>query len=133
MFKSKKSISALIATILLIVVAVALIAIILTWGKSFTNENLSAANNLLNAPPSDAQYYLSIANGINGRFLVTYNPPSTYQNQNISITRFRLLESTNIIDLATPVDINAGDTQALDLGIITTPFDLVLYLEDIQS
>jgi len=130
MFKSKKSISALIATILLIVVAVALIAIILTWGKSFTNENLSAANNLLNAPPSDAQYYLSIANGINGRFLVTYNPPSTYQNQNISITRFRLLESTNIIDLATPVDINAGDTQALDLGIITTPFDLVLYLED---
>ena len=130
MFKNKKSVSALIATILLIVVAVALIAIILTWGKSFTNTNLSTANNLLNAPPSDAQYYLSIANGINGRFLVTYNPPSSYQNQNISITRFRLLESTNIIDLATPVDINAGDTQALDLGIITTPFDLVLYLED---
>jgi flagellin-like protein len=38
MLKNKKSVSALIATILLIVVAVALIAIILTWGKSFTNE-----------------------------------------------------------------------------------------------
>jgi len=129
-YKKNKGVSALIATVLLIVVAVALIAIILTWGKSFTNENLNTTNNLLNAPPSDAQYYLSIANGINGRFLATYNPPSTYQNQNISITRFRLLESTNIIDLATQVDINAGETQALDLGIITTPFDLVLYLED---
>ena len=130
MFRNKKSVSALIATILLIVVAVALIAIILTWGKSFTNENLSTANNLLNASPSDAQYYLEIEDGLNGRFLAKYNPPSNYQNQSITITRFRLLESTNIIELATSVDINAGDTQALDLGIITTPFDLVLYLDN---
>jgi archaellum component FlaG (FlaF/FlaG flagellin family) len=39
--KNKKGVSALIATILLIVVAVALIAIILTWGKSFTTGSLS--------------------------------------------------------------------------------------------
>jgi len=36
-----KSVSALIATILLIVVAVALIAIILTWGKGFTINYVS--------------------------------------------------------------------------------------------
>ena len=38
---NRKGVSALIATILIIVVAVALIAIILTWGKSFTTGNLS--------------------------------------------------------------------------------------------
>jgi len=38
---NKKGVSALIATILIIVVAVALIAIILTWGKSFTTGSLS--------------------------------------------------------------------------------------------
>jgi len=38
---NRKGVSALIATILLIVVAVALIAIILTWGKSFTTGSLS--------------------------------------------------------------------------------------------
>jgi flagellin-like protein len=41
MKKIKKAISPLIATILLIVVAVALIAIVIAWGKSFTTDNLS--------------------------------------------------------------------------------------------
>jgi len=126
----KKSVSALIATILLIVVAVALIAIILTWGKSFTTTNLNKTNNLLNAPASDAQYYLVIENGLNGRFLAKYHPPSNYSNQSIRITRYRLFDSTNIMNFSSPIDINAGDTQALDMGIITTPFDIVLYLDD---
>ncbi len=41
MNKLKKAISPLIATILLIVVAVALIAIVIAWGKSFTTDSLS--------------------------------------------------------------------------------------------
>jgi flagellin-like protein len=41
MKKIKKAISPLIATILLIVVAVALIAIVIAWGKSFTTDSLS--------------------------------------------------------------------------------------------
>jgi len=39
--KNVFSVSALIATILLIVITVALIAILLTWGKDFTNTKLS--------------------------------------------------------------------------------------------
>jgi len=125
-----KSVSALIATILLIVVAVALIAIILTWGKSFTNTNLTNTNDLLNAPASDSQYYLTIEDGLNGRYLVKYNPPISFYKRSITITRYRQLSNNNIIDLATPIDINSGDTKALDLGIIHSPFDLVLYLDD---
>ena len=125
-----KSVSALIATILLIVVAVALIAIILTWGKSFTNTNLTNTNDLLNAPASDSQYYLTIEDGLNGRYLVKYNPPISFYKRSITITKYRQLSNNNIIDLATPIDINSGDTKALDLGIIHSPFDLVLYLDD---
>jgi len=39
-FKNKKAISGLIAIILLVVVCVALIVIILSWGKGFTNDSL---------------------------------------------------------------------------------------------
>ena len=42
--KFKKSISPLIATILLVVVAVAVIGIIVLWGKGFTTDNLTLAS-----------------------------------------------------------------------------------------
>ncbi len=128
--KNQKSVSALIATILLVVIAVALIAVILTWGKSFTNTNLTKTNNLLNAPTSDAQYYLTIEDGLNGRYLVKYNPPLSFYKKSITITRYRLFDYNNIINFNTPIDINAGQTQALDLGITHSSFDLVLYLDD---
>jgi len=126
----KKSVSALIATILLIVVAVGLIAIILTWGKSFTNTNLTNTNDLLNASASDAQYYLTIEDGLNGRYLAKYNPPMSFDKKSITITRYRLFDYNNIIDFNVPIDINAGNTNALDMGIINSSFDLVLYLDD---
>ncbi len=47
--KMKKAISPLIATILLIVVAVALIAIVVAWGKSFTTSSLSDTSDIVNA------------------------------------------------------------------------------------
>lgn len=42
----KKAISPLIATILLIVVAVILVTIILTWGKNFATESLASAGDI---------------------------------------------------------------------------------------
>ncbi|NCP72303.1 hypothetical protein GW835_02840 [archaeon] len=44
--KKRKAISPLIATILLVVVAVAIIGIVLSWGKGFTNTTLSSADNV---------------------------------------------------------------------------------------
>jgi hypothetical protein len=40
----KRSVSPLIATILLIVVSVILVTVVLTWGKSFTDDNLNKTN-----------------------------------------------------------------------------------------
>ena len=57
--KFKKSVSALIATILLIVVAVALIAIILTWGKSFTTDSLADTTNTIDTSCTGAAITIS--------------------------------------------------------------------------
>jgi len=43
----KKAIEPLIATILLIVIAVILVVIVLAWGKNFSTEGLHKANNLV--------------------------------------------------------------------------------------
>jgi len=56
---NKKGVSALIATILIIVVAVALIAIILTWGKSFTTKNLSDTGGAIDLTCTGAAIALS--------------------------------------------------------------------------
>ncbi len=56
---NRKSVSALIATILLIVVAVALIAIILTWGKSFTTDSLADTANVVDTSCTGAAITLS--------------------------------------------------------------------------
>ena len=57
--KFKKGVSALIATILLIVVAVALIAIILTWGKSFTTGSLSDTSSAIDLSCTGAAITIS--------------------------------------------------------------------------
>ncbi|MDD4049511.1 MAG: hypothetical protein PHX47_00710 [Candidatus ainarchaeum sp.] len=57
--KLKKAISPLIATILLIVVAVALIAIVVAWGKSFTTDSLSDATGVVDTSCMGAAIQLS--------------------------------------------------------------------------
>jgi flagellin-like protein len=57
--KFKKAISPLIATILLIVVAVALIAIVVAWGKSFTTDSLSDATGVVDTSCMGAAIQLS--------------------------------------------------------------------------
>jgi flagellin-like protein len=51
LFKPKiqiqKGVSPLIATILLIVVAVILVTVVLTWGKSYLNDSIAATTDIL--------------------------------------------------------------------------------------
>lgn len=58
----KKAVSPLIATILLIVVAVALIAIVVAWGKSFTTDSLADASNVVGKECIGAAIQLSNCN-----------------------------------------------------------------------
>ena len=50
----KKAIEPIVATILLVVVAVILVTIVLAWGKNFTTGGLNEANNLTNDSCSNA-------------------------------------------------------------------------------
>ena len=56
----RKAISPLIATILLVVVAVALIAIVLTWGKTFTQDSLAETTDIIDSSCSGA--HLNVSN-----------------------------------------------------------------------
>jgi archaellum component FlaG (FlaF/FlaG flagellin family) len=58
MFK-KKALEPLIATILLIVVAVILVTIVLAWGKNFSTEGLNKTNDVLNDDCAGAQLAIS--------------------------------------------------------------------------
>jgi lipopolysaccharide export LptBFGC system permease protein LptF len=58
----KKSLSPLIATILLIVVSVILITVVLTWGSSFAKENLNKATSTVDFKESDLSSFLTITN-----------------------------------------------------------------------
>lgn len=126
---TKKSISPLIATILLVVVAVALIALVLTWGKDFTNESLSETNTLENFNESDIGLYLTIEDGINGRYFVMYRPPPTFTKDPFTVTHYSLID-TEPIPLEPPVTVKPNSKTPLDLGIVDKELDLVLYLEN---
>ena len=76
----KKAISPLIATVLLIVVAVALIAIVLSWGKSFTTSGLSETGNVVDTTCTGATLTISSCTVDSSSNLVFYvtNNSSTY-------------------------------------------------------
>jgi len=131
MFKKKnKSVSALIATILLIVVAVALIAIILTWGKSFTTKSISEVSTFKDA--SDT-YLIKPVKLVNGSLI--FKNISTV-NDDINIIGYKIIASdpdTNgdIQYLDTPIILSQGSQDGIR---ITTPtdktFTVQLYTSD---
>jgi len=77
---NKKAISPLIATILLIVVAVALIAIVLTWGKSFTQDSLAETTDIVDTACAGAAIQVSDCSISNDNLMVFYvrNIGTTY-------------------------------------------------------
>jgi len=128
--KSSKSVSALIATILLIVVAVALIAIILTWGKNYTTNSISKVDTFKDA--SDV-YFIKPVKLVNGS-LIFKNISTTIED--INIIGYKIIAddpdtNTEIQYLDTPVILGKGDQGRI---IITSPtdrtFTVQLYTSD---
>ena len=128
--QTKKSLSPLITTILLIIVTFALIGIILSWGKNFTLGSLSQTDNIASYKPSDAGMFVTINKGLNGRFIVDYNPPTGTGLGDLNIVGYSL-NTYPQVPLDPPVVISPNSSQALDLGIVdTNKFTVVLYLSD---
>jgi len=128
--KKRKAISPLIATILLIVVAVAIIAIIVSWGKGFTNDSLSKASGLEIYTESETSFYLQVKNSINGRTVVQYNPPYNSPHTSLTITGYSLHGNPNINPIDPPITITANQTAVIDHGILFPELNLVLYLDN---
>ena len=93
---TKKSVSALIATILLIVVAVALIAIILTWGKSFTTDSLADTANIVDTSCTGAAITISDCqiDADNNLVFFVKNIGSTYSFLTADAFTFDLTDNT---------------------------------------
>ena len=100
-----KAISPIVATILLIVVAVILVTIVLSWGKEFSTKSVSTTNSLINYDVlSDKQSFLRFVDSKNGMYTFDYYPPNT-GNVNFKVVGYSLLGYNDYIPLEPEVDI----------------------------
>jgi len=98
--KIKKAVSPLIATILLIVVAVVLITIVLSWGKSFTQSGLDKTGAITNDSCQGAAISISgckIASDSNIEFFVT-NISSSYSFLSTDTFQVDMVDNSNNVD-----------------------------------
>ncbi len=109
---SKKAVSPLIATILLIVVAVILVAVVLTWGRDFATDALADADGMAGGACNEAIGTLAIDScSVDGNVLsmILRNRSGSY----VHSTGFDAdLSSGN--DLISVTDLNSGGS-ALEL------------------
>jgi len=129
--QNKSSVSALIATILLIVVAVALIVILLTWGKSFTTNSISEVDTFKDA---SSTYFIKPVQLVNGSLI--FKNISTTQDD-ITITGYKIIASdpdTNqeIQYLDTPIVLSQGSQNGIKIPLLPTDktFTVQLYTSD---
>ena len=137
---NKKSISPLIATVLLIVVAVGLILIILNWGKSFTHESVKTIN-YASFSESDLDGYIFVkkifesTDGTDSRLILDNRD----KVKDANIIAYKILDldpsKSDITDIYyeydEPVLLQHGHSK--DLNVICFPsneFDIEFYTSD---
>jgi hypothetical protein len=136
-FRSK-SVSPLIASILLIVVSVIFVVIFLTWSQSFTNEELNKQSNLNDLELSDAEHYIYPKTFSNGLMQFNYSPPANLGTKDIVIAKYKILydnTETDIITLNSSYTLKQG-LNVLNLSLFTDQnipsrkFTIILETED---
>jgi len=126
-----KALEPLIATILLIVVAVILVTIILTWGKDFTTTSVNKSNSLINHDIlSDKQPFIRFEKAENGMYFFDFYPPNN-QDINFTIVGYSLIGYNDYIPLEPEYTITHAGKFMLPLGIIDEDrFTIGLLLDD---
>jgi FlaG/FlaF family flagellin (archaellin) len=138
-YKKIKAISPLIATILLIVVAVAIIGIIVSWGKGFTTDSLQEVTSVTDLKTNDATSFIFRPELKGDLLTFTYSPPSNLQNKTIDINAYTVVGSDNIKYLSSPVTLKEGTVgitgvniasydvsgRQVDLVLITTKNEII--------
>lgn len=94
---TKKGLSPLISSILLIVVAVVLVTLILTWGKESTTSNLEKTDDFGDLKTSDASYFIYLKEFSNGLLQFNYSPPNNLP-KDIKIIKYKILYDGNETD-----------------------------------
>ena len=126
-----KALEPLIASILLIVVAVILVTIVLTWGKNFTTQSVSQTTGLINHDIlSDKQSFMKFVEAKNGMYTFDYYPPNT-GNVNFKVVGYSLLGYNDYIPLEPEKEIIRAGKFMLPLGIVNEEaITISLLLED---
>ncbi len=86
----KRSLSPLIATILLIVVSVILITVVLTWGSSFTKEKLNTTNVITNLSKSNISEFIWFDKLIGKKVFI-----KNLSDQSKTIVSYKIILSSN--------------------------------------
>jgi flagellin-like protein len=108
---SKKAISPLIATILLVVVAVVLVTIVLSWSKTFSNESLDTVSDIVDNSCTDMIGSLNISDcqilsdGNVTFFLTNSSNDYTYPDGD-GVLKINLTDGVGNID--SQVDVNSS-------------------------
>lgn len=137
--KKRKAISPLIAVILLIVVAVAIIAIIVSWGKGFTTDSLNETKSVAELKLNDATHFIFKPELKGDLLTFTYSPPGNLKNKTIDINAYTVVGSDDIKYLSSPVTLREGTVgisginvvsygvsgRTVDLVLITTRQDII--------
>jgi flagellin-like protein len=137
--EKRKAISPLIATILLIVVAVAIIGIIVSWGKGFTTDSLSQTQSVADLKVNDASNFIFRPELKGDLLTFTYSPPLNLKNKTIDINAYTVVGSDNIKYLSSPVTLREGTVgitgvnvasysvsgKIVDLVLITTNNEII--------
>ena len=115
----KKAVSPLIATILLIVVAVILVTIVLTWGKNFASDSLASAGDIGVDSCSGSSIVLSNCqiSGTNAIFTVRNNSSNDYTFPSTDVFQaFVTDDAGNSYDLERDLNTSADATWAVALS-----------------
>lgn len=126
-----KAITPIVATILLVVVAVILVTIVLNWGKNFTNSSVSKTDSLVNYNVlNDKQSFMRFKSAQNGMYIFDYYPPSN-TDINFKVVGYSLLGYNDYIPLEPEKEITHAGEFMLPLGIINEEkISIALLLED---
>ena len=118
-FNKNKAISPIIATVLLIAVAVILVTIILSWSRNYTNVSLNKTQDFGKLKVSDADSFVYPKSYSEGTMQFIYSPPESIKSEEIIITHYQILELPEVepIPLAEPYNLRES-TNILPLNCL---------------
>ncbi|HRS42859.1 MAG TPA: Hint domain-containing protein [Candidatus Diapherotrites archaeon] len=115
--RTKKAISPIVSTILLVVVAVILITVALNWGKDFTNKSLETTNPILK---ETSKNYMVGSVKLNPQGILSFKN-ITPGDQPMTITGYKILSTSDDANFNTVIDIEDVTILPGTVHIISIP------------